>query len=257
MGDVERARAFGRVAEEYERGRPTYAPEAIRWVLGDSSLEVVDLGAGTGKLTEALIAAGHRVTAVEPLPEMHAILTERLPHVRVRETTAEATGLPDGSADAVVAGAAFHWFDHSRALAEIVRILRPPGILGLLGNGFDPDSDWAMRLREVLGESRLGRPGNWPSEEELMEHFADVHTGDFPHQQTVTRPLLHDLALSRSHIAMMSAAEQGAVLERLDALWGATAGLDGQPSASLPYRTGVTRCTGLRSTAIIRDTTDR
>lgn len=249
-GGVERARAFGRVAEEYERGRPTYAAEAIRWLLGDASLDVVDLGAGTGKLTEAVLSAGHRVTAVEPLEEMRAILAQRLPEAHVCAATAEATGLPDGYADAVVAGSAFHWFDHARALPEIARILRTPGVLGLLGNGFDPDSGWATRLREILGGSRLGRTGHWPSDEELLQHFASLEAREFPHQQTVTRALLRDLALSRSAVALMPTADRRALLERVDVLWDETPELQGRDSAMLPYRTRVTRCTGLRRPGI-------
>ena len=243
---VERARAFGLVAEEYERGRPGYSAEGIRWLLKDIPLDVVDLGAGTGKLTESLLAAGHRATAVEPLAEMRAIFTTRLPGVCVLDGTAEATGLPNGCADAVVAGAAFHWFDHARALPEITRILRKPGVLGLLGNGFDPSSGWAMRLRDLLGGSRLGRLGHWPSDEELLERFSEVEAREFPHQQTVTPARLRDLALSRSSVALLPAAEQRSLLERVEALWEQTPELQGRKSASLPYRTRVTRCTGLR-----------
>jgi SAM-dependent methyltransferase len=243
---VERARAFGQVAEEYQRGRPSYAPEAIRWLLGDAPLDVVDLGAGTGKLTEALLAAGHRVTAVEPLEEMRSILAERLPRARALEGTAEATGLPDSYADAVVAGSAFHWFDHARTFPEIARILRTPGVVGLLGNGFDPDSAWAMRLREILGGSHLDRPGHWPSDEKLLEHFRDVQSREFPHEQTVTRSQLRDLALSRSRVALLPAVEQRALLDSVDALWDEEPELQGRDIAKLGYRTRVRRCSELR-----------
>ncbi len=99
---MERGRSFGLVAEEYDRGRPDYPVSAIRWLLGEQSLNVVDLGAGTGKLTAALVAAGHRVVAVEPVAEMRAILAERVPGTRVVAATAESTGLDASSADAVV-----------------------------------------------------------------------------------------------------------------------------------------------------------
>lgn len=134
---AERARSFARVAGEYERGRPGYPRAAIQWLLGAKPLEVLDLGAGTGKLSAALLEAGHRVTAVEPLDEMRAILTSRLPQAHALDGTAEQLPLADASVDAVVVGAAFHWFDQSVALAEIARVLRPPGVLGLLGNAFD------------------------------------------------------------------------------------------------------------------------
>jgi SAM-dependent methyltransferase len=113
----ERARSFGLVAEEYERGRPGYPPEALDWLLGSEPLEVLDLGAGTGKLTQALLEAGHRVIALEPLAEMRAILEATAPEARTIEGTAEQVPLPARSVDVVVAGAAFHWFDQAAALA--------------------------------------------------------------------------------------------------------------------------------------------
>src|SRR5271168_1033882 len=101
---AERASSFARVAREYERGRPGYPREAIAWLLGAEPLDVLDLGAGTGKLTRALLAAGHRVTAVEPLPEMRAILAERLPDALTLAGSAEALPLEDGCVDAVAVG---------------------------------------------------------------------------------------------------------------------------------------------------------
>jgi SAM-dependent methyltransferase len=243
---VERARAFGLVAEEYDRGRPGYAAEAIRWLLGDKPLDIVDLGAGTGKLSEALVGAGHRVTAVEPLIEMRTILQARVPEARAVDGTAEETGLPDACADAVVAGAAFHWFDRARAFPEIARILRSPGVMGLLGNGFDTSLQWVAQLREILGGSRLGRPGHWPSDEELLHYFGSVEEREFPHEQTVDRDLLRDLALSRSSIATLDSPERAALLEDVAALWVTEPELRDRDRALLSYLTRVKRCSGLR-----------
>ncbi len=103
-----RAASFGAVADRYQRGRPGYPPEAIEWLLGPEPLHVLDLGAGTGKLTAALLAAGHAVTALEPLAEMRAILTETLPAATAIDGRAEELPLADDSVDAVVAGSAFH-----------------------------------------------------------------------------------------------------------------------------------------------------
>jgi SAM-dependent methyltransferase len=244
---VERARAFGLVAAEYDRGRPGYAAEAIRWLLGDQPLDVVDLGAGTGKLSEVLLAAGHRVTAVEPLAEMRAILQDRVPEARALDGTAEETGLPDACADAVVAGSAFHWFDRARAFPEITRILRPPGVAGLLGNGFDCSVQWVARLRDILGGSRLGRAGHWPSDQELLLYFDSVQEREFPHEQAVDRDLLTDLALSRSSIATLEAVEQEELLKRVAALWVNEPDLQGRDRARLGYLTRVRRCCGLHS----------
>lgn len=241
-----RAASFASVAEEYERGRPGYPPEAIEWLLGAAPLDVVDLGAGTGKLTAALVAAGHRVTAVEPLAEMRAQLATRLGGVRIVTATAEETTLPDYSFDAVVAGAAFHWFDRARVFDEISRLLRAPGVLGLLGNGFDDDGTrWAARLREIIGSSRLGRRGHWPDPEELRAHFTSVDDGEFRHTEIVDRSRLRDLSLSRSSVAMLSESEREPILALLDALWDTEPELRGRDSAPLGYVTRVRRCRGV------------
>jgi SAM-dependent methyltransferase len=105
-GKAERAASFGRVACEYERGRPECPREAIEWLLGVQPLEVLDLGAGTGKLTGGLLAVGHRVIAVEPLPEMREILAARLPDAQVLDGRAEQLPLADASVDAVTAAVA-------------------------------------------------------------------------------------------------------------------------------------------------------
>src|SRR5204863_8078124 len=113
------------VADAYERGRTGYPEEAVRWRVGEQSVDVGDLAAGTGKLTRSLVALGHRVTAVEPLPEMIAHLEAAAPGVPAITGTAESMPLPDASADAVTVAQAFHWFDHAPALVEIARVLRP------------------------------------------------------------------------------------------------------------------------------------
>ncbi|MBO0767677.1 MAG: class I SAM-dependent methyltransferase, partial [Solirubrobacterales bacterium] len=182
-----RARSFGAVAEEYDRGRPGYPSEAVAWALGSEPLDVVDLGAGTGKLTATLVQTGHRVVAVEPDPEMRALLERDLPSVRVAAADAEATGLPAASADAVVAGAAFHWFDRSRVFPEIARLLRPPGVLALFGNSFADDSDWAERFRKLGHGAAPGRAGRWPEADELSTYFQAVEDARFAHTHHVTR----------------------------------------------------------------------
>ncbi len=243
---AERASSFARVAGEYERGRPGYPREAIEWLLGADALEVLDLGAGTGKLTSALVEAGHRVIAVEPLVEMRAILTSRLPMTRALAGSAERLPLEDASVDAVTVGAAFHWFDHSAAQEEIARVLRPPGVLGLLGNAFDPSVPWVARVREILGPPAIQRPGHWPSVEDLSEHFAEVEDQEFPHEQRVDRASLRDLASSRSSLAVMPDAQREGVLASLDRLWEQEPELLGRKDVLLPWRTRARRCRQLR-----------
>jgi SAM-dependent methyltransferase len=239
---AERASSFARVAHEYERGRPGYPPEAIAWLLGERPLEVLDLGAGTGKLTAALLAAGHRVTAVEPLVQMRTILSDRLPRARALAGTAEQLPLEADSVDAVTVGAAFHWFEQSRALAEITRVLRAPGVLGLLGNTFDPSTPWVLRVREILGPPPIERPGHWPSLDALGERFSEVHDHEFTHEQPIDAASLRDLASSRSSLAILPVPEREQVLARLDQLWRQEPALLGHSEVALPWRTRVRRC---------------
>jgi ubiquinone/menaquinone biosynthesis C-methylase UbiE len=246
--DVRRQRAssFGAVAAEYERGRPSYSGEAIDWLLGSEPLTVLDLGAGTGKLTAALVQAGHSVTAVEPLAQMREILTKNLPEVRLLEGTAEEIPLGDGSVDGVVAGAAFHWFDHDRALPEIRRVLREPGILGLLGNGFDRSRRWVAQLGQLLGEPELGRRSHWPSAQQLGGYFSVVDQREFAHEQTVDRNRLKDFARSRSSVAILAETQRQRLLAGIDDLWEQEPELVGRGSVELAWITRVGACRGVR-----------
>jgi ubiquinone/menaquinone biosynthesis C-methylase UbiE len=243
---AQRASSFARVADEYDRGRPSYPREAIAWLLGSEPLEVLDLAAGTGKLTAALLAAGHRVTAIEPLVEMRAILASELSAAQVLSGTAEALPLADASVDAVTVGAAFHWFEERAARTQIARVLRPPGVLGLLGNVFDTSSPWVVRVREILGPPAIQRPGHWPAVESLLEDYEEVEDREFPHEQRVDRASLRDLASSRSSLAVMSRAEREQVLVSLDRLWKQEPELIGRKDVLLPWRTRVRRCRRLR-----------
>lgn len=119
----ERSLSFGEQAAAYERGRPSYPPESINWLLPAGSVDVLDLGAGTGKLTVRLAERGLAVTAVDPIPEMLEVLSGSLPSVPALLGTAEEIPLPDNSVDAVLVAQAWHWFDPERAAAEVARVL--------------------------------------------------------------------------------------------------------------------------------------
>jgi ubiquinone/menaquinone biosynthesis C-methylase UbiE len=157
------AQRFASVAEVYERGRPDYPPGAVGALAAELSLSpgapVLDLGAGTGKLSRALLAYGLDVVAVEPLPELRGLLAGQLGADRVHEGTAEAIPLADGSVDAVTVADAFHWFDRDRALTEIRRVLRPAG--GLAVVAVVPDwsgASWADELGKLVVSSRPEHP---------------------------------------------------------------------------------------------------
>ena len=149
---VSRARSFGAAAAASARHRPGYPAAAIDWALaplaGRPDLRLLDLAAGTGKLTEDLVSRG-TVTAVEPDPAMLAELRARLPGVTAHEGSAEAIPLPDGCVDAVLVGQAWHWFDPERAYPEIARVLRPGGLLAALWYGDDAHVEWVRGFHEA------------------------------------------------------------------------------------------------------------
>jgi ubiquinone/menaquinone biosynthesis C-methylase UbiE len=243
-----RARSFGGVAGIYDRGRPGWPAEAIEWLLGAEPLEVLDLGAGTGKLTAALLAAGHRVTALEPSAGMREVLAERLggaPGVTVLDGRAEEIPLADGSVDAVLAGSAFHWFDREPTLAEVARVLRPPGVFGLLGNRYDTSVDWQRRLRKISSAGAIYRAGHWPSQDELRERFAAVEDRAIAHTMEVDPAMLRDYLASLSWVATMEPAEREAHLAAIDEFWAEEPELRGRASATLRWRSDVRRSRGL------------
>ena len=163
----ERAGSFGAAAEVYDRSRPSYPVEAVRWALPQDARRVLDLGAGTGKLTAVLLDLGLDVVAVEPSAEMRARIPAR---AEVLDGSAERIPLPDGSVDAVLAAQAFHWFDLDVALPEIARVLRPGGTLGVLWNERDESVEWVRRVwdlwagepERVVGEVQLTGPRSCP-----------------------------------------------------------------------------------------------
>jgi len=148
-----RASSFGAVAAGYAEHRPGYPTEAVAWALHPApGREVLDLAAGTGKVTEVLVRVGADVVAVEPDAGMLAELARRFPQVRTLAGSAESVPLDEGAVDAVVVGQAFHWFDPDAALPEIARVLRPGGVLAVLGNAEDEAVDWVAGL-VALGRS--------------------------------------------------------------------------------------------------------
>ena len=148
------AAGFGNAAAAYERGRPSYPDHAVAYLAAELGLgpatRVLDLAAGTGKLTRLLVEGGADVVAVEPVAAMRTVLAEAVPGVPALEGTAEAIPLPDGSVDAVTVAQAFHWFDAGTALAEIHRVLRPGGGLGLIWNARGATSEWVAVLRGLV-----------------------------------------------------------------------------------------------------------
>jgi len=143
------AKSFEGIGEEYDRYRPGFPDAAAGEILPGRVRAVLDLGAGTGKFTELLLARADRVVAVEPAVAMLEVLRAKLPTVEALEGGAEHIPLPDGTMEAVTVAQAFHWFDRDAACAEIRRVLVPGGTLGLLWNHSDPDCSWDRACHRV------------------------------------------------------------------------------------------------------------
>jgi SAM-dependent methyltransferase len=226
------ARSFGSVADAYHRGRPTYPPEAAAWLVGVEPRTVLELGAGTGKLTAGLVALGHDVRATDPDADMLAVLARDLPDVRTAVASAEDIPAADHSVDVVVCAQSFHWFDLDRALPEIARVLRPGGRLAVVWNQRDERIPWVRRLGALIGtQGQLREPA-----EPLVQSalFGFVEEATFPFWQGVDRRSIQDLVLSRSHVAVLDEEGRTAKLAEVLALYDDYGrGMDGM---QLPYQ---------------------
>jgi len=241
------ATGFDGAADAYERGRPEYPAGAIETLARECGIgpgrAVLDLAAGTGKLTRLLVPLGADVVAVEPVEGMRRAFAGLLPHVPILDGTAEAIPLDDASRDAVVVGQAFHWFDADRALRDIHRVLRGGGSLGLVWNVRDESAPWVARLTGIIEPYRGGTPTHrnerWREGFDRSTLFSSLRAWSCPYEQRVTVDGLVDRVLSISFIARLSEAERAAVGDRVRALAAGGPNADGGPTFVLPYRTDV------------------
>jgi SAM-dependent methyltransferase len=242
--------SFGTAAAAYAEHRPDYAEAAVRWALelAPGVPRVLDVGAGTGKLTATLVAIGADVTAVEPDQEMLAELRRLLPEVRSLSGTAEAIPLPDGSVDAVLVGQALHWFDMALAGPEIHRVLVPGGILAGLWNLDDDRADWVAGLERVSESSASVTVSDWhaqASDAHLAQIdparlFDPVESAEFAHGQLRTADSLLATIATHSRLLVMADDERATLLSRIrDYLHERPETADGV--FTLPMVTGVLR----------------
>ncbi len=246
------ASSFGAAAGAYAEHRPDYAPAAVGWALEPApGPRVLDLGAGTGKLTGTLVALGADVIAVEPDPAMLTELRRALPAVRALPGSAEAIPLPDASVDAVLAGNALHWFDMAVAGPEMARVLAPGGVLAGLWNVMDNRVDWVAGLERVSGSAAIGPRdtlGSWRAATAglhlphlgLVARFGPPEQAEFPHGQRRTADSLVAAIATRAGVLVMPEQEREATLGRIRAF------LAGRPETTtgeftLPMLTGVLR----------------
>jgi SAM-dependent methyltransferase len=203
--------AFGAQADAYARGRPSYPREAIEWVLPAGARDVLDLAAGTGRLTDQLLAVGLDVVAVEPLDEMRAHVPSAAQAVA---GTAEDIPLDDASQDAVVVGQAFHWFDVPAAMAEIRRVLRPGGTIGLFWNLIDDGEPLIDRIaRTINADERLSllREDQEPPYADV-DGFTTPQRRLFRHSERYDADRLSAYALSRSQTILRPQDERDALV---------------------------------------------
>jgi ubiquinone/menaquinone biosynthesis C-methylase UbiE len=223
------AASFEAVAGDYDFGRPAYPANLVRWALGSEPLHVLDVGAGTGKLTQVIVGRGHSVTAAEPLPGMARFLARRLTEVETIEAYAEDLPVASEAFDAIVVGQAFHWFDYARALSEMARVARPGAILGLFWNVYAGVDDWLPYPRQVPEEPlrALQSHSMWTD----VEHRA--HAWNF----RVTKKSIRAFIRSHSSVAVLPPARRNAYTADL-----ATRADLVAREGSLPLVTHVWRC---------------
>jgi SAM-dependent methyltransferase len=236
------ARGFGQNAEDYERARPGYSPEAVAFLVSRLDLRpgrtVLDVGAGTGKLTRLLVPTGVTVVAVEPVAAMRAELARVVPEARVYDATADRLPVDTGSMDAIVCSQAFHWFATAEVLREFARVVAPGGALALVWNVRDASVPWIRQFSELLQPYEGDRPdhnsGDWQAPFTADAPFGELHTTTFSHEQPMTPELLVARAASMSFVGVMDEPTRARVLGQIRQL-GAAQG----DAFGFPYTTDV------------------
>jgi len=230
----------GDPADTYERGRSGYPLEAVRWGLAGASRDVhrvLDVGAGTGKLTRTLVDIGLDVVAVDPSALMLDGLVAALPEVERWVGTAEELPLDDASVDAVTCGQAWHWVDAAQGAAEVARVLRPGGVLALMWNLRDESEPWVAALSEVWDVQKSAGQGVHEQPPELGPLLTAPERHEVRHRQSISPADLRDMSLSRSHVLQLDPAERERVLARVHELAETHPDLAGQEAVDLPYLT--------------------
>ncbi|GAB3365409.1 class I SAM-dependent methyltransferase [Micromonospora halotolerans] len=242
MVDVIPALSFGAAAAEYDRLRPRYPEEALRWALDGlaAPARVVDLGAGTGILTRGVLGLGHEVVPVEPDPGMRAQLAAATAGTTALAGSAESVPLPDGSADAVLVGQAYHWFDREPAHAEIARVLRPGGTFAPVWNVRDERVAWVAELTRI---AHLGDNAGDVTEKysDFGPAFEPVELGEFAHATTLTPDEVVGMLHTRSYWLTAPPDERARIDRELRELFATHPDLAGRAAVELPYRTLVLR----------------
>jgi SAM-dependent methyltransferase len=248
------ASGYAAAGEAYERGRPDYPPPAVAALIEQLRIgpetRVVDLGAGTGKLTRRLTTSGATLLAIEPVAAMRGAFAQVLPAVPILGGAAEAIPLRDGSAQAVVVGTAFHWFDGPAALTELHRVLSPGGRLGLVWLARDETVDWVARLVRLVDGYKRGDPpryagGTWRRVFEAPPagvRFTPLQEASFPFAHSAPRETALQRVASTSFVGALGEDERQEVLGRARDLLDSHPQTEGRQTIDLPYTADVYWC---------------
>jgi SAM-dependent methyltransferase len=231
------ASSFGQAADAYRRGRPEYPESAVEWLVPRRARRVLDLGAGTGKLTRLLADAGLRVIAVEPSERMREQLAAAVPDALVLAGSAEKIPLEDGAVDAVVVGHAWHWFDADLAVPEIARVLVRGGTLSLAWNVRDETEPWIADLGRIMHQHSRQAIDPRP---DIGEPFGPPERMEIRWGRVMSRAGILDMVASRSYVISLPGAERNQLLGDVEAFLSDHPDTRGRDEIALPY---ITRCT--------------
>jgi ubiquinone/menaquinone biosynthesis C-methylase UbiE len=241
---------FDRAGGDYERGRPGYPPAAVAAIVSELDLGpgsvVVDLAAGTGKLTRSLTGLGARLIAVEPVAGMREQLARTTPGVQVLDGTAEQIPLSDAAVDAVIVAQAFHWFDAAAAAAEIHRVLRPGRGLAVTWNSWDESVPWVAEMQEIVHEHAGDAPrqahSSWQRELETGGLFSGFAQTSYANLYQGDRDTVVARVASTSYIAALDQSSHQEVLRRVQAVLDAHPQTRDRQRIEMPYTTQLLVC---------------
>jgi SAM-dependent methyltransferase len=245
----DRASAFGSVADDYDRWRPGPSPAVVDWLLPAEPRRVVDIGAGTGALSRLLVGRVRDLVAVEPDARMREVLARNVPEATVLEGQGERIPVEDVSADAVVVSSAWHWMDVDATIAEVARVLRPRGVLGVVWSGVDWRGDWFTQLRGTVRTDSSEPAGlltslidqETPGDENVLR-LPDAAPFEPPEQRWLSweQPMSADQLVGMlgtfSGVIVLSDEQRHQVLDEARTFLRRYAGLEGDATVVLPFR---------------------
>ena len=236
---------FDRAADAYERGRAGFPGPVVDAILRESEAgegrTLLELGAGTGKLTRTLTGHGARVIALEPVAGMRAVLTVRAPEAEPLDAVAEEIPLADGSVDAVIASQAYHWFDPEKATAEVARVLRPGGLVALVWNRRDESAAWMREFTRIVdahaGDAPRYRSGEWRRGFDGNPAFTPLEQRSWPHRGEQGRAIVLERVASMSFVASLDEAPRAELLAEISELLETHPDIRGRSDVAFPYVT--------------------